>query len=452
MRRGDGPVYLAIADAIAGAIGSGELPESTRLPPQRTLAKHLGIDFTTVSRAYAEAQRRGLVTGKVGQGTFVQRARPPAASAAATGLIDLSMTLPPPFEDAGLIKRMWRGISGLEETGGLDLLLRYQPAGGATADRVAGVRWLSKRMPGLTLERVLVSPGTQSAMLAVICLLAAPGETVLTEAITYPGFRSLAGHLHLRLRGLPMDREGLDPDALDAACRQDNPKALYCTPTQHNPTTATMSAARREAVVAVARRHGIPIVEDDSYGALPTNAPPPLAALAPELTYCLGGLAKTVSPALRIAYLVSPDTRAAARVVGAIRATATMASPLTAAIATRWIQDGTADAVLTAIREETRARQAIAARILPPEAMMTHPEAHHLWLNLAKPWTRGEFASRLSSAGVGIVTSDAFALTQPTEAVRIGLGAPATRSALAEALQIVADLLNEFPVPSSMVV
>jgi DNA-binding transcriptional MocR family regulator len=452
MRRGDGPVYLAIADAIAAAIGSGELPENTRLPPQRTLAKQLGIDFTTVSRAYAEAQRRSLVTGKVGQGTFVQRARPPAASAAATGLIDLSMTLPPPFEDAGLVKRMWRGISGLEETGGLDLLLRYQPAGGATADRLAGVRWLSRRLPGITLERLLVSPGTQSAMLAVVCLLAAPGETVLTETLTYPGFRSLAGHLHLRLRGLPMDKEGLDPDALDTACRQDKPKALYCTPTQHNPTTATMSLARREAVVAVARRHGIPIIEDDSYGALPADPPPPLASLAPELTYCLAGLAKTISPSLRIAYLISPDARSAARVVGAIRASATMASPLTAAIATRWIQDGTADAVLTAIREETRARQAIAARILPPEAIETHPEAHHLWLSLTKPWTRGEFASRLSSSGVGIVTSDAFALAQPPEAVRIGLGAPPSRAALTEALQIVADLLNEFPVPSSMAV
>jgi len=452
LRKGDGPLYLAIADAIAAAVGSGELPENTRLPPQRALARHLGIDFTTVSRAYAEAQRRGLVTGKVGQGTFVRRARPPSSSAAASGLIDLSMTLPPPFEDAALVSRMWRGISGLEETGGLDLLLRYQAAGGATADRLAGVRWLSKRLPGLTLERLLVTPGTQSAMLAVVCLLVAPGETMLTESLTYPGCRSLAGHLHLRLRGLPMDKEGLDPDAFDAACRQDKPKALYCTPTQHNPTTATMSLARREAVVAVARRHGIPIIEDDSYGALPANAPPPLAALAPELTYCLGGLAKTVAPALRIAYLASPDARSAARIVGAIRATVTMTSPLTAAIATRWIQDGTADAVLTAIRAETRARQEIATRILPAEAIETHPEAHHLWLNLGKPWTRGEFASRLSSAGVGIVTSDAFALAQPPEAVRIGLGGPATRTALAEALETVADLLNQFPVLSSMVV
>ncbi|MEJ1979106.1 MAG: hypothetical protein WDN49_26255 [Acetobacteraceae bacterium] len=107
-----------------------------------------------------------------------------------------------------------------------------------------------------------------------------------------------------------------------------------------------MSLARREAVVAVARHHGVPILEDDAYGPLPVSPPSPLAALAPELTYYVGGLAKTLSPALRLAYLAVPDTRSAIRVAGAIRATAAMASPLTAAIATRWIDDGTADAVL----------------------------------------------------------------------------------------------------------
>ena len=273
---------LAIADAIGAAVASGDLAENARLPPQRTLAGQLGIDFTTVSRAYAEAQRRGLVVGKVGQGTFVRRARPATVAERRNGQIDLSMTLPPPIEDAKLAAQMWQGVAALENGGGLDLLLRYQPAGGIVADRMAGERWLSRRVPGLSIDRVLVTPGAQGAMLAVASLLAGPGDTVLTEEITYPGFRALAGHLRLRLRGLPMDREGLDPDAFDAACLEDSPKALYCTPTQHNPTTATMSAARRAAVVAVARRHGIPIIEDDAYGVLPAEPRPPLAALAPS--------------------------------------------------------------------------------------------------------------------------------------------------------------------------
>ncbi|MEJ1974792.1 MAG: PLP-dependent aminotransferase family protein [Acetobacteraceae bacterium] len=331
-------------------------------------------------------------------------------------------------------------------------MLRYQEPGGTAADRAAGARWLSPRLPSVQAAQVLVCPGAQGALLAVAGLLAAPGEAICAEAITFPGFRSLAAHLRIRLLPVAMDREGIDADAFDAVCRQEKPKALYCTPTLQNPTTATMSLARREAVIAVARHHGVPILEDDAYGPLPASPPPPLAALAPDLTYYVGGLAKTLSPALRLAYLAVPDTRSAIRVAGAIRATAAMASPLTAAIATRWIDDGTADAVLAAIRKETAARQAIVARILPPGAAILDPEAYHAWLPLAEPWTRGEFAARLRSVGIGVVVSDAFALSKPPEAVRLGLGAAGTRAELTEGLHVVADLLDQSPAMSSMVV
>ena len=447
--KADGPLYLAIADAIAAAVATGELQENTRLPPQRVLAKQLGIDFTTVTRAYSEAQRRGIVSGKVGQGTFVRHAPVSVpnlpANAPVSGVVDLSPTCPPAFDDPTLSTRLWRGIAALEEADGLDLLLRYQPAGGTARDRAAGQAWLSRRLPGLAAERVLIAPGAQGAMLAIVSALATAGDTVLTEALTDSGFRMLSGHLRLRLRGLAQDSEGLDPDAFDAACREGTPKLLYCAPTLHNPTTVTMTVARREALVAVARKHGVPIIEDDSYGMLPVNAPPPLATLAPEMTYCLGGLARGLSPALRVTYLAVPDARSAGRVAGAIRATATMSSPLTSAIATHWIEDGTIDRLLSAVREETRARNAMVAHLLPAETLSMAPEAPHVWLTLPTPWTRAEFTSRLSAAGVAVAASDVFAVGQPPEAFRIGLGGPPTRATLADALHKVADLLDQYP-------
>jgi DNA-binding transcriptional MocR family regulator len=453
INKSDGPLYRAIADAIADAIESGELTEGARLPPQRSMASALGIDYTTVSRAYAEASRRGLVEGRVGQGTFVVR-RPPGKPAipGIGGEVDLSMNVPPAIDDPVLAARMWRVFGELEHTGGLNLLRRYQPPGGAGADRGAGMRWLSRRLPSLTVERVLVCPGAQGAMLAAMGTLADPGDTVLSEALCYPGFRALAAQLRLLVRPVAMDAEGIIPEEFDAACRRERPKLLYCTPTLHNPTTATMSQARREAIVAVARHHGVPLLEDDAYAALLVAPLPPLAALAPDLTYYVAGLAKTLAPALRIAYLATPDARTAARVTGGIRATATMASPLTAALATTWIDDGTADAVLRAIRAETRARQAIAASILPPEMARTHPDAFHIWLLLSEPWTREEFASRMRSTGIATVTSDAFAVARPPEAVRLALGAAVSRSTLDEGLRIVADLLQQSPAISSMVV
>jgi hypothetical protein len=142
------------------------------------------------------------------------------------------------------------------------------------------------------------------------------------------------------------------------------PALLCCTPNLHNPTTATIPLERREAIAAIARDHDVVIVEDDAYGKLAGNGLAPLAALAPERTYHIASLSKSLAPALRVAYVACPDARSAARLTGAIRATTSMASPLGAAIATRWIETGLADQTLAAIRTEAEARRAIALRLL----------------------------------------------------------------------------------------
>jgi DNA-binding transcriptional MocR family regulator len=452
LRKSAGPVYLAIAAALSDDILAGILPAGARLPTQRELADALGIHFTTVTRAYEEARRLGLVEGRVGQGTYVRRNPSVSAQPASTGLIDMSMNLPPRFDDAGLVARMWSGIAALESSGGIDLLLRYQEPGGAQDEKAAGALWLSDRLPSLTAQQILVCPGAQAALLAVVGLLASAGDTVCVEALTYTGIRALAAHLKIHLIAAEIDEEGLIPDALDAVCRREKPKAVFCTPTLHSPTTATMSLERREAIVAVARQHGVPIIEDDIYGRLPRRTPPPLAALGPELVYYIGGLTKCLSPALRVAYLVPPDMRTAARLIGAMRAMSSITSPLTAAIATNWIHNGTANAVLAAIRKEAAARQEIARAALPPGAFVANPEGYHLWLSLPSPWTRAEFTSQLRSVGIGVVSSDAFALGIAPEAVRLSLGVPATKADLRASIQTIANLIAEQPTLSSMVV
>ncbi len=452
IRKSGGPVYLAIADALGADILSGALAEGTRLPTQRGLADALGIDFTTVTRAYAEARRRGLIDGRVGQGTYVRAQPARMTQGTPAGVVDMSMNLPPRLDDPTLSARMWKGIGALEYANGLDLLLRYQEPGGSEIDRAAGAAWLGGRLPSLPVDRVLVCPGAQGALLAVASLLAAPGDTICVEALTFPGFRSIAAHLRIKLVGVSLDAHGIVPEAFEEICRKNSPKALYCNPTLHNPTTTTLPLERREALVEIARRHHVAIIEDDAYGALPANPVSPLAALAPDLVYHVAGVAKCLSPALRVAYLVVPDRRIAARAAGGMRATASMASPLTAAIATRWIEDGTANAVLTAIRAETAIRQSIAAQILPGNLVTADPEGFHLWLQLPEPWTRSDFAARLRSAGVGVVPSDAFALTGAPEAVRLGLGAARSPDELRQSLQSIADLLADAPAMSSLVV
>lgn len=453
IRKGASPLYLAIADVLAADIQSGVLVAGDRLPPQRSLADALDIDFTTVGRAYAEARRRGLIEGRVGQGTYVRAGRMDAeVGASAGGIVDMAMNLPPRFDDAGLSARLWAAIGEVEAGGGMDLLLRYQEAGGAMIDRAAGAAWLHPRMSVPRLDSLLIAPGAQGALLSLLTLLGKPGQPVAVEQLSYPGFRSLAAHLSIPLVPVAMDCEGLLPDAFEAACKRDEIRLLYCTPTLHNPTTATMTLERRQAVIATARKYGVQIIEDDAYGKLAGDAPPPLAALASDIVYHVAGLSKCLSPALRLAYVVAPDARAAVRLAGAIRATTSMASPLSSAIATNWIESGLADEALSAIRVETEARRTIATTLLGPYGLISAHHAFHAWLPLGPDWTRGELAARLRTAGIGVVTSDAFAVGHPPEAVRIGLGAAATRERLKNSLELIADLTGQPPALSSMVV
>lgn len=336
---------------------------------------------------------------------------------------------------------------GLAEVGrDLVSLLRYQGFGGAPADKDAASAWLGRRALVPAQERIFVTPGAHPALLGILTLLAKPGDNVLCEAITYPGIRSIAAQLGLKLVGLPMDEDGIDPDAFAAVCKSGAPKALYLNPTLQNPTTLTIPEARREAIANVARRFHVPIVEDDAYGFIPAHGVPPLAAIAPDLTWHVAGLAKCIGAGLRTAYVVVPEARAGWPFTAALRAASVMASPLTVALATRWIEDGTADTLLRFIRAETAARQKMAADILPEGSFRADPMSFNLWVELPAPWTRSAFVGHMQSTGIGVVASDVFTVEgQPPEAARVCLGGPIDRAKVRGALEYMAHALEAPP-------
>ncbi|MBN8952826.1 MULTISPECIES: PLP-dependent aminotransferase family protein [unclassified Rhizobium] len=453
LSRSSSPRYIAIADLIEMDLRTGVLVAGDRLPPQRALAKRLGIDFTTVARGYVEAQKRGLVDSHVGRGTFVtgrqERERrnfivdaaPDPRRAVA---IDFSMNLPPEPSDPDLLARMREGMSVVAAD--LVPLLRYQGFGGTGMDKEAASAWLSRRGLSPARERIFVTPGAHPALLAIFGLLAKSGETVLSESITYPGMRSIAAQLRLNLAGLAMDEEGILSEAFAESCERLRPKALYLNPTLQNPTTLTIPQKRREAIAAIARKYRVPIIEDDAYGFIPLDAPPPMAAVAPDLTWHIGGLAKCIGAGLRLAFVVAPDTKSIWPFVSAMRSSSVMASPLNMALATRWIEDGTADGILRFIRTEAAARQEMVADILPAGSYRADPISFNIWLPLGGGWTRAIFSSHMRDAGIGVVASDAFTVegTAP-EAVRVCLGGPIGRDALKGALNFMAHALQGPP-------
>ena len=445
IRESSKPAYLAIVDVIADDIQAGKLVANQKLPTLRALAKSLDLNFTTVARGYAEAQQRGLIDARTGSGTFVSDSVNISSRRQSATNIDMTMNMPPEPQDRALITRLREGIAALADEDPY-ALLRYQEFGGHENDREMGAAWLAPYVPEINASRILVCPGIQDTLLALFTALARPGDSIACEAITYPGIKGLAAQLGISLVGLPIDDEGIDPDAFANLCATATPKALYCNPTLQNPTTATMTLKRREAIVEIARRYSVPIIEDDAYGFLPLRRPRTIAALAPELTFYVTGFSKFLGAGLRIAYLVLPNARYTARLSTTLRTTSVMASPFMVRLASRWIEDSTVDAAIVSVREESRARQQLATKILRNADYIGHPDAFHLWLKVPAPWNRMEFAMHLRTHGVGAVVSDTFRVTgNAPEAIRICLGGNSDRESCRQTLEIIEDAIEHLP-------
>lgn len=457
-----GPRYLAIADRLAADIDAGRLTPGDRLPTHRDLAHRLGVTVGTVTRAYTEATRRGLIGGEVGRGTYVREAsvRIPAVFLSTnptdrddelSDIADLRLNLPPRVAEQDLLARSLRQLAD-QDPRLLLPLLDYQPHLGMARHRAVAAKWLAQSGFLCDADRLLLTSGSQHAMMVALGTLAEPGDLVLTEALTFPGLRTLARMLHLKLQGLPMDDQGIVPEAFESVCRQSRPRALYCMPTLQNPTGAVLPAYRRRTIGEIAERYGVALIEDDTYGFLLKERLPSLTSMAPTQGHYIASLSKSVAPGLRTGFLVVPPGKIEA-FAAAMQATVWMAAPLPLALAVQWIEDGTAAKLAEAQREEAKARQAIATEAFGNLHYRGHPAALHGWLSLPEPWRADDFAAEARRRGVPVTPIAAFAVTRTQEqAVRLALGAARDRQQLARAVAQVAQLARQQPEPFLSVV
>lgn len=439
-----GPKAQRLANAIGADITTGRLRPGEQLPPQRELAYQLGMSVGTVTRAYAEARRRGLVEGQVGSGTYVRRANdtpeagfvlPPDAPGA---MIDLSISVyASPLWD----RPLRTALADLSTTDNA-ALMEYQGAAGIAHHREAGAAWL--RRPGYapSPEEVILTMGGQHAMAVAISAFSRPGDTMLVENFCYPPVRALASMFGLTLKGIEMDAEGITPEAFDAACSHSNASLVYLTPTLQNPTNGIMGNDRRAEIAAIARRHDMRIVEDEVTGALLTDLPLPIAHWAPERACLISSVSKAVAPGLRTGYIAAPiDLHEP--LSERIRALSWMATPLTAEIAARWIKDGTANQLRDSIGQENAARHCLVAEILDDVNEPSHAAVSpHLWYRLPPRWGSSGFVEAAQALGVRIAATQSFAVGQrgAGDHIRISIGAARSRDELRRALEILADL------------
>jgi DNA-binding transcriptional MocR family regulator len=446
-----GPQYLAIAEALDRDIRAGLVEPGQRLPTHRALATALGVSIGTVTRAYAEATKRALVDGTVGRGTFVRdRARDGTGWALDPGPheahTDLSLLMAPQLARGPLADLVREGLVRAMESADLEDVMGYQQHTGHPRHRAAATRWLERCGLEATSDQVLICASAQHACSVTYSVLAGRDDTVLTEELTSPGIKDLAAWLQFRLRGVACDEFGLIPEAFEAACLRTRARVLHTMPTLQNPTTVTLSEDRRREIAEIAERHGVAIVEDGVHDRMASSSIRPLSHFAPLSSYYFTSLSKSVAPGVRIGFLKVPDS-AVRRVEDAIRASLWMSSPLLAEVATQWIDDGTAEAVLEDRTREARARVDIAHRTLHGYGLRAADGAFHTWLPLPDRWEASAFVQAARRRRVLVTPAEVFMADRGhvPSAVRICLGGTPTRGRLTEALTVLRTLLDSGP-------
>ncbi|MEM7497874.1 MAG: PLP-dependent aminotransferase family protein [Pseudomonadota bacterium] len=449
------PRYRALADRIAEAVQTGRLAAGEQLPPVRELAYRLGVGPGAVARAYRIGIERGQLEATVGRGTFVRGAERPAYHLEAL----LSTAEPETIDmrgnqavDVGQAVEIGQALTRLIAAhGGAPPITGYRRREddlGAIATLAA---WLREGGIPADPDRLLVTTGAQVGVIACLSLLCRGGTgIVLTSETMHPGLIDGAEALKLRLEPVACDDEGVLPDALDAAIQRLRPDAAQLSPTLQNPTLALMSTERRHAVAAVARRHGLPIVEDDVYGRLLHPHPESFASLLPELCWYVASFSKCVSAGIRAGFVLTPPGRMV-HTLRACQAIAHQTPWLVKALAAELVGGGEASVIEARVIAETRARAALAAEIIGINGARTHPAASFAFLPLPEGWTAAEFLAETAAAGVLLPPPRIYevARNQPPF-TRVALAGRLTPSTMATGLRRIAQVLAEGPRPADI--
>lgn len=329
---GDGPRYLRIAQAVIDAARRGRLRAGAPLPSTRDLAAQLDVHRKTVTAAYRELARQGWITIARARGARISEELPdvPLQRGAAGPAVRAGFDLPPPLAPPSRSPRRPRqllllgGLPDLAAAPRLELgrayrgvltgrhaprLLDYADPRGDEVLRAALADYLgATRGLHATADTIAVLRGCQQALYLAARTLLRAGDRVAVETPGYPPAWAALRAAGLELEPVPVDAAGLDTAALAALCARRPIRALYVTPHHQHPTTVTMTAARRVALLALAHQHRLLVLEDDYDHEFRYEGQPvlPLASADRHGLVCyLGTLSKVFAPGLRLGYIAA---------------------------------------------------------------------------------------------------------------------------------------------------
>lgn len=434
--------FRVLADGVAADIAAGRLRPGERLPTQRRYARDKGVAVSTASRVYGELTRRGLVVGEVGRGTFVRTGDGDMRRAVVEPTrtrVDMELNFPVLPGQAVLLAR---SLDGLLRPESLGAGLRAPLVGGTAAARAAAASALSRSGWTPEPDRILFAGNGKQAVSTAISAFVPVGGRLGVESLTYPVVRGIGKRLGVEFVPLAVDDEGLRPDALAEAGPL---AAVYLQPTHHNPLGVTMSLRRREELAAVLADLDLVAIEDMINAFLAADAPPPLAAVAPERTVVIDSLSKRLAPGLSVGYVVPPAGKVG-RVAAALRAAGCAAPSFAVEATTRIINDGTLRRLEEAKRADAAVRQSLVAEKLAGFAVRADPHAYYAWWELPAPWRAETFVAAAARSGIGITPGSAFAVgsAHAPNAVRMALAIPSL-PVLGASLDTLAALARSTP-------
>lgn len=453
LTRGTGPLYVRLADEIALAADNGQLGPGQKLPPQRNLAFDIGVTLGTVTRAYDLLKTRGLVSGEVGRGTFIRKgADEPAANGVSLrryhglatddrpNVMTMNSTSAPEVGQARLIADILSRIA-TEDPRCVSDYIRHIPA----RWREAGRQWIGGRHWIPEAANVVPTQGAHAALAAVINAVTSSGDRIAFEELTYPATVRASVLMGRRAIKIGMGEGGVDPDAFEHLCAQQHPRLAILISTLHNPTLSTITLENRLRIVESARRHNVMLVDDDTFGAMAKDAPPPLSALAPERTFHVASLAKSIAAGLRSGFVACPPGHAT-MVMNAHRLITGGAPRAMIEVASRIILDGHADEISAAVRQDLGERVGLARDMLSGHQVASSPDCPFIWLRLPDPWVTGTFCTAARQRGVIVDGADEFKVGQTERAipfVRIALTGALEKGRVRDGLSVLADLLRK---------
>jgi DNA-binding transcriptional MocR family regulator len=432
---GDGPLYVRLADQIERCIESGNLAAGAKLPPQRDLAFDIGVTIGTVGRAYALARERGLVNGEVGRGTYVLsrrqgdttvRATPledtlPSTDVVSAGALRLDSTAAPESGVAAMVAVLTAEICR-EQPEAVATYIRTVPAHW----RAAGARWLTRRDWAPSPVDVVPTQGAHTAIAAVIGATTIPGDKIVFEPLTYASVARSAALIGRRGIAAAADEHGLIPDEFERLCAQQHPTLLFLMPAPQNPTLAVMPEDRRRAIAAIARKYQVWIIEDAVYGVLFDDPHLPLATIAPDRVFYVGGLSKAVGAGLRAGWVACPPNFS--NRVSTAHKMITGGEPfLMSEIAARLVLSEAAFEVRRKTLAEIARRAALAREIFRGLDIRLNDCVPFLWLTLPEPWLSSTFKSTAAAENILIDEEDEYKIGRSDtvyHGVRVGFTIP----------------------------